>query len=342
MAGGLSVVFAAAMAAFYTPTRTETVIVIAAQLLWICNWPHFSATSYRLYHRRENIRQYPLTALFIPWVIAGAAAWSIASPELVAPAFVKLYYLWSPYHFSGQTVGVTAIYLRRAGVEVQPWERRVLGAAVYSTFIALLLESEAGARTLQFYGIVFPSLGLPLWVATAGKIYTHLALAAFALVYLRWCRRAGRLVPPIVLVPAVAQYTWFVLAAGTASVAEFVPFFHSLQYLLVAWSMQLQETKARTGRAGSVRFVWGETARWYALNIAGGALLFWALPRAVAAGFGVETALALGVLSAAVQIHHFFVDGVIWKLKRTTVASPLMGDLDDLLHGPAPAKAGAP
>ncbi len=341
LAGGLSIAMAGAMAAFYAPTRTEAVIVIAAQLLWVCNWPHFAATSHRLYHRWDNIRQYPLTALFIPWVILAVAAWSIASPDLVAPAFVKLYFLWSPYHFAGQTVGVTALYLRRAGVEVRPWERRAYGAAIYSSFLFLVLRSESGERLMQFYGISFPSLGLPAWVATAGLVYTHVAFAALGVCYVRWCRRAGRIVPPIVLVPALAQQTWFVWSLGVVSFLEFVPFFHSLQYLLVAWSMQLKEKKDRTGRAGSAGYVWGETVRWYALNVAGGAVLFWVLPRAVAAGAGVELAVAMGVLSAAVQVHHFFVDGVIWKLKRETVASPLMGDLHDLLHAP-PAGRTAP
>jgi len=37
----------------------------------------------------------------------------------------------------------------------------------------------------------------------------------------------------------------------------------------------------------------------------------------------VPLALATGVLTAAVQIHHFFVDGVIWKLRNPRVANPL-------------------
>jgi hypothetical protein len=48
----------------------------------------------------------------------------------------------------------------------------------------------------------------------------------------------------------------------------------------------------------------------------------------------------MGVIVTAIQIHHFFADGVIWKLKRKTVASPLMINLDDLIH-PAPVLRGA-
>ena len=48
--------------------RSDPAIRLGQQLMWVCNWPHFAATSYRLYHSRDNIRQYPLTALVISLV----------------------------------------------------------------------------------------------------------------------------------------------------------------------------------------------------------------------------------------------------------------------------------
>jgi hypothetical protein len=43
-----------------------------------------------------------------------------------------------------------------------------------------------------------------------------------------------------------------------------------------------------------------------------------------------------GVVVAAFNIQHFFVDGVIWKLRNTKAASPLMLNIDDWtsLHAP--------
>src|SRR5262245_59542473 len=58
-------------------------ITIAGYLVWICNWPHFAATSYRLYHSRENIRQYPMTALVVPWLVLAGVVGSLASPTLI-------------------------------------------------------------------------------------------------------------------------------------------------------------------------------------------------------------------------------------------------------------------
>ena len=107
-----------------------------------------------------------------------------------------------------------------------------------------------------------------------------------------------------------------------------IPFFHSLQYLLIAWAMQLRERREVGALAPDGRGVLSETGRWWILNVVGGALLFWALPEATRA-LGVPRAAAGPVLFAAVQIHHFFVDGVIWKLRNPKVSAPLLVDLRD-------------
>jgi hypothetical protein len=117
---------------------------------------------------------------------------------------------------------------------------------------------------------------------------------------------------------------------------EFVPFFHCMQYLLIAWSMQLKEKMDQQHIAPSTGYVLSESVRWYLINITGGALLFFFLPRVLARLVNLNEEFATGVTIAVVQIHHFFVDGVIWKLKRKTVASPLMVNLGDMLS-PRPA-----
>ena len=42
-------------------------------------------------------------------------------------------------------------------------------------------------------------------------------------------------------------------------------------------------------------------------------------------------AVAIGVLQSTVQIHHFFVDGVIWKLKNPRISAALNTSLDELI-----------
>lgn len=297
-------------------------------LSFVCNWPHFSATNYRLYQSRDNIRQYPMTALVIPWVILAGMAGSFASPTVIAPYFVKLFWLWSPYHFSGQSVGISLIYARRAGFIVSKLERLALSGFIYSTFIAQNVRNEVNSANGSYYGISYPNMGLPQWTVTVATVWMYTAMAALVVLVVVWCVRNRRLLPPIVLLPAVAQYIWFVQSSGFGAFSTFIPFFHCLQYLLIAWSMQLKEKMDRNQIEPSSHYVYAETARWGLLNIIGGICLF--LPEMLS-HFGFSISFATGVILTGVQLHHFFVDGVIWKLKRKTVSSPLMVNISELL-----------
>jgi hypothetical protein len=244
--------------------------------------------------------------------------------------------IWSPYHFSGQTIGVSLIYARRAGFHVGSRERLAMQGFIYGTFLLQTIRAETGTEA-SFWGITYPYLGLPEWMADVALVGLWTFAAAFFGFLVAWCVRTRRVLPPIVLLPAITQFVWFVAPWRGASFNEFVPFFHSLQYLLIAWSMQLKEKLDETGTRPSPGYVVGESARWGVLNVAGGAFLFWVLPQlAVRAGY--DLAVATGVMSAAVQVHHFFVDGVIWKLKNPRVSSPLTSNIRDVLV-PPPALA---
>ncbi|MBI4349144.1 MAG: hypothetical protein HY553_20065 [Elusimicrobia bacterium] len=332
--GGLSIAAFLYLRLFYSGERTGDILTLALQLSWIGNWPHAAATNYRLYRSTENIRQYPLTALVIPWVMVAGIAGSFASPELFAPAFVKVAILWAPYHFAGQSIGISLIYARRAGFDFGAVGRWALSAFLYGLFVAQAVRYEAGLQRFDHYGLSYASLGIPERFGTIAGAWVALSgLAFLACVALR-CRAERRLVPPIVLFPVLTHFVWFVPGARWASFGEFVPFFHGLQYLLIAWSMQLKEKLDREGLEPSRGYVLSETGRWGAMNFVVGAALFYGLPELLAR-FGAPLAFTTGIIASAVQIHHYFVDGVIWKLRQKSVSSPLMAGLDDLLRPPA-------
>ena len=313
LVGGVSLALFAFMRAFHTAERTPAVYTTAAWLAWVGNWPHFSATNYRLYRARENIRSYPVTAAVLPVLMAVAVAGSFLSPLRWAPLFVKVFTIWSPYHFSGQTLGITLLYARRAGIWVKGWERRVLSTLIFSTFLSQSLLGETGLESMEYYTIHYPSLHVPMWLAHASAFVMYAAVIGFGAVLWSWRKSSGRLVPAVVVLPVVAQFTWFIFGASWQSFQEFVPFFHSMQYLLIAWSMQRREA----GTQGSIR--------WAAINVVGGATLFYFLPHALAFVLARPVPFSIGVTIAAVQIHHFFVDGVIWKLKSRAGAGRLAG-----------------
>jgi hypothetical protein len=337
--GGASLLTFAALAVVYRTgaVQAQWVFTAAALLTWVCNHPHFAATNYRLYQSKENVSQYPLTAFVVPVLVVGGMAASFALPDLVAPYFVKLFLLWSGYHYSGQSVGITCVYARRAGFHIGRLERLALSGFVFGTYFLAVARSESGAGALNYYGISYPTLRLPQLVTVLAGYWMWMCGLVFLLLVVNWCVSNRRVLPPIVLLPAGAQLLWFVVGSGDANFNAFVPFFHSLQYLLIAWSMHLKERMDTGGFEPSRRFVARESLRWGAVLFAVGAFLFWMLPHTLASSTGLGFQLAAPIVLAGVQIHHFFVDGVIWKLKNPKVGSPLLVNLGQLIR-PASAQ----
>ena len=112
--GGLSIVTRIALLAFYHSADTQPIYWFALILSLLVNYPHFSATVYRLYRSPDNVRRYPVTAVGLPLILFGAVGASFWQPNVIAPYFLMLFLLWSPYHYSGQTIGLTMVYARRA------------------------------------------------------------------------------------------------------------------------------------------------------------------------------------------------------------------------------------
>lgn len=317
--GGASLITYLILAFWKWDGQLAQVTAAAGYLSWVVNWPHFAATLQRVSARPENTKVFPLTVKFLPLLILAGVAAALASPDGIAPYFVKFYLMWSPYHFSGQTVGVTLLYARRNQLPVSPWGRKLLSLFVFGTFASSLLEFEISTAGSVFYGVPYPGLGVAPQFSRVAYWLTYAAGAAWLIDFFRGAYRIRR-VPLMVLLPVVAQLVWFIVGRGNAAFYLLVPFFHSLQYLLVVWGMALVDKKRNDPQSVSQ---WKtETAYWYAGNVAGGVALFHILPM----GFvyaGVAPLTATAVLLAGIQLHHFFVDGVVWKLRSTRVNEAL-------------------
>lgn len=327
--GGSSFLLFVALWLFYTDVRTPQVISMGILLQWFINWPHFSMSTYRLYQSKSNVEQYPVTAYVIPFVVLGGVMLSFAYPTLVAPYFVKLFMLWSPYHYSGQTIGITFLYCMRCGIKLNNFERRVFVGFIFATYLLSTVRAEVSRTGYDYYGVKYPSFGVPQWLANTMEVGMWVAVVLFTIAVVLWIRKNRQIIPPIIVLPAATQYFWFIQSVYMPSFQEFVPLFHSLQYMLIAWGIQLKEKMDVKQIPASKKYAITETGRWYLFNLMGGALLFYFLPK-VGVAFGYTSLFSIAITSAAVQIHHFFVDGVIWKLQNKTVAHPLTMRLQEV------------
>jgi hypothetical protein len=330
--GGLSIVTWLALLAFYHSADPQPIFWFALVLSLVVNYPHFSATVYRLYQSPDNIRQFPVTAWGLPLILFGAVGASFWQPDVIAPYFLMLFLLWSPYHYSGQTIGLTMVYARRADFPIGRRERTALSAFVFSAFVCGVIRFQQNGTSggfTDFYGMSVPAFPLPDWMDAAAQAVMWTGALVFAGFVLIWCLEQKRPMPPIVLLPALTHFVWFVPGASLKSFWIVVPFFHSLQYLLIALVMQLKVRIDVVRGEHSWRRIGAEARRWGSRNILGGILLFIGLPAALS-WLPLPLMTIAGILAAAVNIHHFFVDGVIWKLRDTATSSALMMNIAEL------------
>ena len=165
---------------------------------------------------------------------------------------IKLYLLWSPYHFSGQTLGITIVYAAKAGFVIDGWLRRSLTAFIFLTF---LVQNALGGSRSSRQPVLrrrLPDAGRARLAAAdvdevdVGRARSHDRHADLA-----DCRTDGPRVPWIVLLPAFRAVR-LVHRYPRGHSPTWCPFFHSLQYLLIAWNVQLKDGLAERKRDPSL------------------------------------------------------------------------------------------
>jgi tetratricopeptide (TPR) repeat protein len=240
------------------------------------------------------------------------------------------------------------MFLRRRGVEITPTAKRLLYASFVLSFLSVFLNMHfeggvsqsdpLGYTTLEMSGYQFISFGLP------GEIRTWL-MPVVGLAYLACVVAAGsillrasdaRTMLPTALV-MFTQAVWFSIphmgfyfdlgsivpaldAFGGDSFRFYfmwTAFGHAAQYLwITAYYARADERFRGFKMYFSKVFVFGNAVWAAPLMLFGPELV---------GGPDYESGLALCV-AAAVNLHHFILDGAIWKLRNPKIAAVLFGD----------------
>ena len=308
----------------------------SAQPAWVAAWvtlligtPHYGATLLRVYERRRERSSYVFFSLWATLAVVAlfvAGLWVPAAGTLL----VTLYLTWSPWHYTGQNYGLAVMFLRRGGVALDPGLKRWLYLSFLLSFVLVFLgmhtADHAASDVPDGYGslgVGFVALGIPTDVAKGLGLVVFTAYA-FALARSVWGFRSApaRVLLPVALL-SLSQILWFSLpfalqVSGFAPKLDVLSFeFRTYYFIWIAAAHSLQYlwvTAYYARQAGNWR---GQLPNYLRVFTAGAAA--WTLP-AVAFGPHALGPLAfdhgLGLLiAAAVNVHHFILDGAIWKLR---------------------------
>jgi len=304
--------------------------------------PHYGATLIRVYEQRSERRAY---ALFSLWATLAVGAWFVVSLHdvRVGAMMATVYLTWSPWHYTGQNYGLAVMFLRRRGVPLEDETKKLLYGSFILSYALTFLSLHMGGGRDELYTpavqrgseVAFVPIGVPTAVSDLAVPAIALAYGVVSIVALaRLLRHASvsDLLPSVLLM--ASQALWFTVpfAVRFWQVDTGLFPFRSTDFILwvlVAHSVQYIWVTAYFARRSEQ---WGGFAR-YLGKIAVAGVAIWTLPVIAFAPDGIGPLSAdagLTLLAAsAVNLHHFILDGAIWKLKNSRIAKVLIRAQDD-------------
>jgi hypothetical protein len=302
--------------------------VVWAQLL--VNMSHFMA-SYRIVYRdREMIRRHQWAAIWVPLILLGFAGLALLEArESEQPILLLLFFVVSSgylaWHYTGQVWGMMASFAWLAGTGFDAVERKLIRGS-----LRILLVWHVTWFLNFWLSRTTSPLGEPAALlyqaATAASV---LAFVLGSLGLLRMTRRTGKLPPLPAVVPWLAIFVWYAAILRWGLTGLFlVQLAHAIQYLGFPARVELNRiTAAAAGRAA------GRMAM-YAIGLLVAAFLVTLMvpgpPMSIlASSLGVEPGRVAPILILYfINIHHYFTDGVIWKISNPEVRRELFAHVE--------------
>lgn len=322
-----SLVFGAvAVVASAVSWRTGDWLIIAFMHLAIAvNYPHYAAT-YQLIvrERHRKPRSFRILVASVP-VVALLAVLGAVWESVWLVLLLRIYLTWSPYHYAKQHFGIASMYAGRNRTPLAGTEKRLLVTAFVLQAAFMMIEvnaatldpSAAGTGALLLEPI------LPAWSYAVAVACSVVGLGLFAEACRRHRARTGTWPMPMLFLLFAVNLVWLVVPnvwlpghdgpwvgpqiAVWVPVA--VPFFHCLQYLAVAGHRQRL--------SGPVRPV----LLMAALMVLGYAM-FELTARGLHLAVGLPLVHALFLMTSLVNIHHFWLDGIVWRGPRPSRSQP--------------------
>jgi tetratricopeptide (TPR) repeat protein len=325
------------LAYFSMASSTRAWAVIFYGLALLFNYPHYMATIYRAYHRVEDFQKYRFFTVYTTALVLLTGLLSHFWLSIL-PWIFTLYLTWSPWHYSGQNYGLFMMFARRAGGKPSDSERRALYGAFIASYLVLFLGFHTGSSSDP----LFLSLGIPSLVGRCGQITLG---AVFVVLSVYGWSRLARALGWRKLLPCLAlfssQFLWFLLPAAMSLIkgmeipqsrysSGVLAVMHSAQYLWITSYYARREASESQGRS------WRPGA-YFAVLVAGGIALFVPGPWLASRVFHHDFTASFLIFTALVNLHHFILDGAIWKLRDGRIAALLLNSRDRLANAASDA-----
>lgn len=315
-----------------------TVSQVAFLLAFAVNHPHFLSSYILLYGDHKNLLfkrpRYFWAAIVVPTLLGGALLFALAtSNQKIMSHIITSMFFFVGWHYVKQIFGCVVVTSAQRKLYYSVWERRLMLINLFSVWFMSWLNNQVRygdgggdpSSAFSFYGIAHYKLNLDPFLLQATYAVMGVTLAGVILMHFnRYVKNGVKPSAPGVAA-YVALYAWYLPSMVHPAFGYFIPLFHSLQYLAFVWALkrnhvmhEIRELKGEEWRRQWVNRFFGF------LLLAGvlGALAFEFVPKALdqqglVQGLGPTPFLAAFLLF--INIHHYFIDNVIWRSDNVMV-----------------------
>lgn len=340
LGGGSAIILAILVLTLPVDTGRPVLLMIGLMLAHVINHPHF-AYSYQIFYsgfgakirgdgyNRELQIRYILAGIVVPVALTCATAGTILAGDAQALGLgLNIMFFFVGWHYVKQGYGMLMLDAALKKRFFTPAEKKLLLVNSYVAWIchwivANTLVHESDRWGLKSYTIDMPA---PLFYGSMVAAAALLLATIVALTYRLFIARKPLPVNGVVAY-FVSIYVWL-FAAFYPIVGAIVPAFHSLQYLAVVWRYRLNLEAARpdarttplTGKLSAIMPKIGQL-RFISFLVLGaiiGYLGFWGVPKLLNAIVPYDRevfgpTLFLFVFWIFINVHHYFLDNVMWR-----------------------------
>jgi hypothetical protein len=316
--------------------------MVAFYAAHVINDPHFGVT-YVLFYRRVKARlfggefsgvqrfRYVVAGFVVPVLMIAWLAWAMRShsAERMGQLIQVMYFLVS-WHYVKQGFGVLTILSLRRGIRYAALERRLILAHCFAGWAYAFCSPSGPSYQVEESGIVYWTLGIPEVAESLTRgVFFATGLGVVFVFWRKWQRE--RVLPP--LAPLIGFFItiwlWSVYSSFDPLMAYLIPALHSIQYLYFVYLLRKNETLARAAGPIDEELVSFAprrlTFRFLTLGASAlvlGWLAFRGGPQFLDGTFvmadpdlhgGLGATPFLAAIGTFVNIHHYFMDNVIWR-----------------------------
>jgi hypothetical protein len=349
--GGASLIVLPLLLLLPTEQYQPSVLAAALLLAHVVNNPHF-AHSYQIFYRGYGAKaftpalgrtmqlRYLFAGIAVPILLFAFLAGCILAHNLRLLGYAtNAMTFFVGWHYVKQGYGLLMVdaALKRRFFSAE--DKKVLLVNAYVVWIAAWALLNASLREKDLLGIKYFTFDVPdgvvvVALAAAAATSAHVAWALFR----RW--KAGQQLPVNGLLAYFASlYPWMLFIKVSPLWVIAAPALHSLQYLAVVWHFEANYQKAQLAepdtRGSIVRRVFGSNAAahlglFMLAGVALGYAGFTFLPMLLTSLIPFDRAVfGSGLLLFAawiiINIHHYFIDNVMWRRENPEAKRYLFG-----------------